>query len=120
MKDLKQIGQQALADNKHLQEVFVTADGIAFIDRNSAINHVVNLDNKEVLPVKREAEKEAVSAGPETKAPVGKAPKAEELIALIAAIKTVDEYHAFELPEGEKRATVVKALADKKTELGVE
>jgi hypothetical protein len=114
MENLKKIGQQALADNKHLKEVFVTTDEIAFVDRNSAINHVVKLDNKEVLKVEREGEKQEVK-----KDDTPKPPKAEELIALITALKTDEEYNTFELPEGEKRATVIKALADKKAELGI-
>lgn len=119
MEDLKKAGLKALADNKHLQEVFVTSDKIPFVDRNSAVNHTVKLDDKTILPVKREAEKEeAKKADASDTTP--KPPKADELIAQIVALKTVEEYNAFELPEGEKRVTVIQALADKKTELGVE
>lgn len=54
--DLQAIGRKALTDNKHLKEVFVTADGVAFIDRNSAINYAVALDDKTVLRVETKTE----------------------------------------------------------------
>ncbi|WP_443937089.1 hypothetical protein [Pedobacter sp. MW01-1-1] len=53
MKDLKKIATEALSFNTHLQEVYVTSDGIAFPALNDAVNHAVKLDDKEVAQFDR-------------------------------------------------------------------
>ena len=123
MEDFKAIARQALADNKHLPAVFVTTDGIPFVDRNSAVNHAHKLDDKTIHPFKRsDFEASSDSSDKKEKAEGGdKVPAntAAGLITEIGLIKDAEGFKAFILPEGEKRKTVLEAYEAKKAELGI-
>lgn len=56
MKDLKKIAANALAFNAHLDEIFVTSDGVPFPDKKDAVNHVKNLDDKAIEKFSRVTE----------------------------------------------------------------
>jgi hypothetical protein len=93
------------------KEVFITPDEQAFLKEDRARMH-----NKDFTKVKRsevmqeEKETEAAAAGK----PVKKL--AEELIAFVATCELIEELDAI-LESGEKRATVVAAIAARKVEL---
>lgn len=69
-KAAAKIGKEVLAANKSLSEVYVTADGTAFYNRNDAQNHARALENREVWRQSREPEvqpEEATTAEAEAK-----------------------------------------------------
>lgn len=118
---MKNLTKEAVAKvfelNPDYNKLFFTADGEAFFTENYATQHAKSLEDKTVTPVDKETEFASIDGGGGRP---GAAPSAKELIAVIEAVTTVEAYNALELPEGEKRATVVEALAKKKKELGVE
>lgn len=50
----EKVGREILAQNKTLNQVYVTTDGIAFAERNDAQNHARTLQNREVFNIRRE------------------------------------------------------------------
>lgn len=53
-KAAEKVGREILAQNKTLNQVYVTTDGNAFAERNDAQNHARTLQNREVFNIRRE------------------------------------------------------------------
>lgn len=118
---MKKLDRKAIAvvfeANPGYRTLFFTADGQSFLTENYAKQYAkeAKLEDQAVIPLDKDVE----FLDTEGEGKEGKPISAADLIGQIAAIASVEEYDAFELPEGEKRATVVKALTDKRTELGI-
>lgn len=106
----QEIKNEAIAVFKNYpnaKEVFVTADGQAFLKKDRAILHNVDFET-----VKRSVVMPAETTE-DTDAPVKKT--AAELIEFIQNVETIEELDALE--KGEKRATVLAAITARKEAL---
>ena len=90
-------------------QLHVTSDDMPFLDKTLAENHALSLVNKDVESYDR-ADFENTKTTAANNSEKGKT--AAELIEAIGVAETVEAIHAL-LPEGEKRATVVKAAEDR-------
>lgn len=118
MKNLEKIAKEALEFNK-ADVVYVTSDGVSFLDRSFAQWHAYTLTNKTIHTYNKDGEiksAESSTFSVDDSEKTATKVKAEDLIAAINKSTTLEELEAISL-ENENRSTVLKAYGVKKAEL---
>lgn len=107
------------AANPGYTTLYFAADGTPFLTENYAKQYArENKLDPTIQAIDKDADLEETPVDQNPEPPVFI--RAEDLINAINAVTTKDEFEALKIPGDEKRATVIKALAEKRTALGIE